>query len=99
MCSDGPRQAQPGGKRHGHHRRIPGALLEQVEARLQGIGRKLAKAANFAALHRLVEGIGGIGALTDIAHRIGAHFKKGPELVYQKLVQTCLTESGPKNCK
>ena len=43
----------------------------------------------------------GIGALTvyDIAHRIGAHFKKEPELVYQKLVQTCLTESGPKNCK
>lgn len=32
----------PGGKRHPHQRRIPKALLEQVEARLQGIGRKLA---------------------------------------------------------
>jgi hypothetical protein len=45
----------PSGKRHPRQRSIPGALLEQVEARLQGIGRKLAKAANFAALHRLVE--------------------------------------------
>jgi hypothetical protein len=78
----------PSGKRHPHQRRIPGALLEQVEGRLQGIGRKLARAADFAALHRLVEkeigGIKGIGALTvyDIAHRIGAHFKKSPERVY-----------------
>lgn len=45
----------PGGKRHPHQRRIPKALLEQVEARLQGIGRKLAKAADFSALHRLVK--------------------------------------------
>jgi hypothetical protein len=58
----------PSGKRHPHQRRIPGALLEQVEARLQGIGRKLASAANFAVLHRAVDeeigGIKGIGALT-----------------------------------
>jgi hypothetical protein len=78
----------PSGKRHPHQRRIPGALLEQVEARLQGIGRKLARAADFAALHGVVDdevgGIKGIGALTvyDIAHRIGAHFKKSPERVY-----------------
>ena len=78
----------PSGKRHPHQRRIPRTLLEQVEARLQRIGRKLAKAADFAALHRLVEGeignIKGIGALTvyDISHRIGAHFGKAPRLVY-----------------
>ena len=78
----------PSGKRPPHQRRIPGALLEQVEARLQGIGRKLASAANFAVLHRAVDeeigGIKGIGALTvyDIAHRIGAHFEKSPERVY-----------------
>jgi hypothetical protein len=78
----------PSGKRHPHQRRIPGALLEQVEARLQGIGRKLAKTADFAALHRAVDdqigGIKGVGALTvyDIAHRIGAHFGKAPGLVY-----------------
>src|SRR4051812_47652994 len=56
------------GKRHPHQRRIPRALLEQVEARLQAIGRKLAKAPDFAVLHRTVEdevgGIKGIGALT-----------------------------------
>jgi hypothetical protein len=78
----------PSGKRHPHQYRIPGALLEQVEARLQGIGRKLARAADFAAIHRAVDeeigGIKGIGALTvyDIAHRIGAHFRKSPERVY-----------------
>ena len=72
----------PVGKRHPHQRRIPKALLEQAEARLQAIGRKLAKAADFSALHRACEneigGIKGIGALTvyDIAHRIGAHFGK-----------------------
>jgi hypothetical protein len=59
-----------------------------VEAKLQGIGRKLAKAQDFGALHRMIDeeigGMRGIGALTvyDIAHRIGAHFGKMPELVY-----------------
>ena len=78
----------PSGKRHPHQRRIPRALLEQVEARLQGIGRKLARATTFDELHRAVEnevgGLKGIGALTvyDIAHRIGAHFRKAPERVY-----------------
>jgi len=78
----------PSRKRHPHQRRIRKALLEQAEARLQAIGRKLAKAAGFSALYRLVEGeigsIKGIGALTvyDIAHRIGAHFVKVPQLVY-----------------
>jgi hypothetical protein len=78
----------PSGKRHPHQRRIPRDLLEQVEGRLQRIGRKLAKAVDFAGLHGLVEAeigsIKGIGALTvyDIAHRIGTHFGKAPQLVY-----------------
>ena len=78
----------PSGKRHPHQRRIPRTLLERAEARLQAIGRKLARAADFAALHRLIEeaigGIKGIGTLTvyDIAHRIGAHLRKSPERVY-----------------
>lgn len=76
------------GKRHDHQRRIPKWLLEQVEAKLQAIRRKLANAADFDALHRLVEneigGMKGIGALTvyDISHRIGAYFRKAPERVY-----------------
>ena len=78
----------PSGKRHPHQRRIPKALLEQAETRLQAIGRKFAKAADFSAVHRLVEdeigSIKGVGALTvyDIAHRIGAHFGKAPQVVY-----------------
>ncbi|MBV8672433.1 MAG: hypothetical protein JOZ33_03280 [Acidobacteriaceae bacterium] len=76
------------GKRHPHQRRIPRRLLEHVEITLQDIRRKLANAADFAALHRLVDeeikGINGIGALTvyDISHRIGAYFGKAPERVY-----------------
>jgi hypothetical protein len=76
------------GKRHPHQRRIPKALLEQVEAGLQAIRRSLARAPDFAALQRLVEeeigDMKGIGDLTvyDIAHRIGAHFGKAPERVY-----------------
>jgi hypothetical protein len=77
-----------GEKRHDHQRRIPRWLLEHVEAKLQAIRRKLSSAADFDALHRLVEeeigGLKGIGALTvyDIAHRIGAYFGKAPERVY-----------------
>ncbi len=76
------------GKRHDHQRRIPKWLLEQVETKLQAIRRKLSNAADFDALHRLVEqeigGIKGIGALTvyDIAHRVGAFFGKAPKRVY-----------------
>ncbi|HEX4021944.1 MAG TPA: hypothetical protein VHX63_12415 [Acidobacteriaceae bacterium] len=76
------------GKRHDHQRRIPKWLLEQVETKLQAIRRRLSNAADFDALHRLVEeeigGMKGIGALTvyDIAHRIGAYFRKAPERVY-----------------
>jgi hypothetical protein len=76
------------GKRHPHQRRIPKRLLEHAEAKLQAIRRKLANAADFAALHGLVDeeigSIKGIGALAvyDIAHRIGAYFGKAPERVY-----------------
>jgi hypothetical protein len=76
------------GKRHAHQRRIPRRILEHVETKLQAIRRKLSNAANFGALHRLVDeeigSIKGIGALAvyDIAHRIGAYFGKSPERVY-----------------
>jgi hypothetical protein len=43
------------GKRHQHQRRIPGELLEDVEARLQSIRRKLSNAKNFAVLHDFIE--------------------------------------------
>jgi hypothetical protein len=75
-------------KRHSHQRRIPRALLEQVEERLQEVKRYLAKATDFDALHKLVDKeirqIKGIGPLTvyDITHRIGAYYRKAPEYVY-----------------
>ena len=76
------------GKRHPHQRRIPRAVLEESEAKLQAIRRSFVKAINFEEIHRLVEeeigGIRGIGPLSvyDIAHRIGAYFRKTPRLVY-----------------
>jgi len=76
------------GKRHVHQRRIPRGLLEHVETKLQAIRRKLSNAADFEALHHLVEeeigDMKGIGALTvyDIAQRICAYFGKAPERVY-----------------
>jgi hypothetical protein len=76
------------GKRHPHQRRIPCRLLEHVETKLQAIRKKLSNAADFAALHRLVDdeigGIKGIGELTvyDISHRIGAYYRKAPERVH-----------------
>jgi hypothetical protein len=76
------------GKRHPHQRRIPRRLLERVEVRLQRIEPSLAKALDFAVVHRLVDDeigdIHGIGPLTvyDIAHRIGAYLRKGPTRVY-----------------
>ena len=78
----------PSGKRHPHQRRIPRAVLELAEARLQAAAKRIAAASDFAALHGIVEckigSIRGIGALTvyDIAHRLGAHFGKAPALVY-----------------
>lgn len=76
------------GKRHPHQYRIPGSLLDQVEARLQAIAVTLQRARDFAALQDLVDreisSLDGISELTvyDIAHRIGAYLKKAPQLVY-----------------
>lgn len=78
----------PSGKRHPHQRRVPRAVLELAEARLQTAAGRIAAASDFSALHDIVEreigSIRGIGALTvyDIAHRLGAHFGKAPALVY-----------------
>lgn len=62
----------PSGKRHPHQRRIPRALLEQIEAKLQGIGRNIASATSFAQLHRAVEdeiGIKSIVRADCLRHR------------------------------
>jgi hypothetical protein len=78
----------PGGKRHPHQRRIPQAVLNEAEYRLQRARNTLKHAPDFAALHRLVESeigsIHGIGMLTvyDVAHRVGAFLGKTPALVY-----------------
>src|SRR4029077_19857175 len=78
----------PDGKRHPHQCLIPKRLLGLAEERLHAARKRLARAADFAALHGIVEreigGIHGIGKLTvyDIAHRIGAYFGKAPALVY-----------------
>ena len=78
----------PSGKRHPHQRRIPRAVLELAEDRLQGAVRRLEKARDFDALFIAVKKetgkIHGIGPLTvyDVAHRLGAFFGKLPERVY-----------------
>lgn len=75
-------------KRHPHQRRILKAVLEEAERRLQASAKRLARAADFAALHRIVQdeigSIPGIGGLTvyDVSHRIGAYVGKEPALVY-----------------
>ena len=76
------------GKRHPHQRRISRKVLEEAEAKLQAIRRRFSTAADFAALHKLVQEailpIKGVGPLAvyDIAHRIGAYFRRTPERVY-----------------
>jgi hypothetical protein len=78
----------PNGKRLEHQYRIPQALLEEAEHRLQAITPKTKQAADFSTLHDLVDheigSIRGIGPLTvyDISHRVGAYLKKAPKLVY-----------------
>lgn len=78
----------PSGKRHPHQRRIPKALLELAETRLQAAGEHLAAARDFELLHEIVKreigSVRGIGALMvyDISHRIGVHFGKTPARVY-----------------
>jgi len=78
----------PDGKRHPHQYRIPRLSLEQAEARLQSVAKKLVRARDFGSLHDLVEAeiasIYRVSELTiyDIAHRIGAYLRKAPRLVY-----------------
>jgi len=78
----------PGGQRHPHQRRLPGATLREVVERLQRVSNNLAQAQNFTELHRLVEREIGhirfVGPLTvyDVAHRIGAFLRIAPILVY-----------------
>jgi hypothetical protein len=78
----------PSSKRHPHQRRIPRAILEEAELRLQTATDKLTLVADFAELHSLVKSeIGsmyGIGELMvyDIAHRLGAYLDKEPTLIY-----------------
>ena len=78
----------PSGKRNPHQRRIPRALLELVEVRLQEVQWQLKRAETFDDLHRAIAqqigSIKGVGTLTvyDVSHRIGAYFGKHPNLVY-----------------
>lgn len=78
----------PDGKRHPHQYLIPKRLLELAEERLQAAAKRLAGAADFDALHDMVQreigSVHGIGKLMvyDIAHRLGAYFRKSPRLVY-----------------
>lgn len=78
----------PDGKRHPHQYLIPRRLLELAECRLQAAAGRLAHAPDFDSLHGIVKAeigsVRGIGNLMvyDIAHRIGAYFKKEPRLVY-----------------
>ena len=79
---------QPGGRKHEHQYRIPSALLDEAERRLEVATANLVQAPGFDTLHGLVDSkigrIRGIGPLTvyDIAHRLGAFFGKTPVLVY-----------------
>jgi hypothetical protein len=79
---------RPDGKKHSHQCLIPQPVLEEAEKRLQAAAKRLSRASDFAALHRLVEeeigGISGIGELTvyDVAHRVGAYLGIIPALVY-----------------
>jgi hypothetical protein len=79
---------RPGGRKHSHQYLIAPALLDEAERRLRRAAPELAPAMDFAVLYSLVErdagSIHGIGELAvyDIAHRIGMHLGKAPELVY-----------------
>jgi hypothetical protein len=80
--------ARPRGCKHPHQYLIPPALLDEAERRLRRAAPELTLAIDFAVLYGLVKrdagSIRGIGELAvyDIAHRIGMHCGKAPELVY-----------------
>jgi hypothetical protein len=76
------------GKRADHQRRIRAAVLVSSDTALQSISHELEKLSTFEELHERIErAIGsmkGVGPLLvyDTAHRIGAHLKLEPRLVY-----------------
>jgi hypothetical protein len=75
-------------KKHDHQYRVPLAVLAKAERRLQHQTSKLAAAATFEDLYKVVDSaigsIMGIGKLTvyDITQRIGTFLGKHPRLVY-----------------
>lgn len=80
---------RPGGQKHPHQYRIPLAVLDEAERRLNAATADLVRAQDFDTLHRLVDStirqpIPGIGPLVvyDVAHRLGAFLGKTPTLVY-----------------
>lgn len=82
----------PGGKRHPHQRRIPGAVLRQAadafDAALSASAGGFLDLRSFDDLHESVRAvigpIHGVGKLMvyDVATRIGAHLGLEPELIY-----------------
>lgn len=78
----------PNGEKHEHQYLIPPAVLQKAEERLQAAAKRLARASDFVALHRMVEeeigGMRGVGDLTiyDVAHRVGAYLGITPTLVH-----------------
>lgn len=87
LCHWLPSHRSPS-RRHPHQRRIPGAVLQAVEQRLQSVHGELGRATSFDELIAVVETairqIHGIGdlAVYDIARRIGGHLRKEPAQVY-----------------
>ena len=84
LCCSNP----PEFKKHPHQYRMPRALLDAAEHRLQNASDTLSAAADFEALHDIADktigkkqGLGEL-AVYDIAHRIGAFLGKEPTLVY-----------------
>lgn len=76
----------PSGKRWSHQRRIPAAILEEAERRLQRVNFTAARSFDelLQAIDNAVHNLRGIGELYtyDTALRIGAYLRKLPERVY-----------------
>ena len=94
----------PDGKRHPHQYLIPKSLLELAEERLQAAAKRLADAADFDALHDMVQreigSVHGIDKLMvyDIAHRLklsawrmqeATHARKPPQPNAQIVESSC----------
>ena len=85
-----PKKRSRGLKRHSHQplRAVSDEALEEAASRLQAIEVEITVAADFAAVHELIEAaianISGIGELAvyDIAHRVGAYRGLHPEEIY-----------------